>query len=182
MDTGKKTSKGQFLAKPGKDTPCISPDPRQNPSATDADQAANQQQATRAVAHNLRTVAGAGYLYASLSGFLGQQINPDAYVQYFTQLLRDCGTPHDPIEVMIVEQLALAHHNVGRLYAKSALADHSDEAVAYASAAARLAGEFRRTALALNEYRGRATERLKVVTDVDEGEADRRRTARGAEA
>ena len=145
---------------------------------------ADEQEATRtaAVANNFREVAGAGYLYASLCGFVGEKISPDTYVNYFKQLLRECGTPHDPIEIMIVEQLALAHHNVGRLYAKSALAGQHEEAVAYVSAAARLAGEFRRTAIALNEYRGRANERLRVVADECDSELKGQRAAGGAEA
>jgi len=135
---------------------------------------------TRAIAQKLRDVSGAGYLYASLSGFVGEGINPDSYVEYIKQFLDECGAPHDPLEAMLIEQLCLTHHAIGRLFAKSGMAGQVDEATAYAAAAARLAGEFRRSTLALSEYRGRATERLRVVGDDDD--TSQRRAAQGAEA
>jgi hypothetical protein len=54
---------------------------------------------------------------------------------------------------MLLEQLAIAHHVIGQLHALGTIRPDFDQAQAYQSAAARLLGEFRRTALALKEYR-----------------------------
>jgi hypothetical protein len=54
---------------------------------------------------------------------------------------------------MIIEQLALAHYGVGLLSCKAANAGKVEAVGLYAGAAARLMGEFRRSALALQAYR-----------------------------
>ena len=40
--------------------------------------------------------------------------------RYLRQLLRDAGDPADPIERMMIEQIALVHHKIGELYYRSA--------------------------------------------------------------
>ena len=106
-------------------------------------------------ANNLRELAAAAYLYGSAGPDLGEQITANVYIQYRNELLKDCGAPKDPLEVMLIEQLALAHHNIGRLHLRSAQAEGSHEAVAFAGAATRLLAEFRRCTLALAEYRAK---------------------------
>jgi hypothetical protein len=76
-----------------------------------------------------------------------------AYKLYRDGLLADCGNPTDPIEIMVIEQLALAHFNMGLLQCRAANATQVEATNVYASAAARLMGEFRRSALALQAYR-----------------------------
>ena len=93
------------------------------------------------------------YLYGSMTACLGEKIVPEAYKTYAVQLLQEAGSPSDPIERMLLEQLALAHHNVGRLHIEAARAEGLEQAKLFNSAAARLMSEFRHSALALKTYR-----------------------------
>ncbi len=148
----------------------VDPDPQAEQPAPDAGDSPDEQQAARskAMAKNLREVASGSYLYASCCHFFGGSVPADTYVRYMEELLQDCGATSDPLESMLVEQLVITHHAVGRLLGKSGLSDHCDEATNYAVAAARLAAEFRRSTLALRQYRVRASERLRVVADDDD--------------
>ena len=123
------------------------------PTRSQADSQAVQEWITRYRAANLQGKAAAGYLYVIAQQMLGKNIDVDTYCEYRNGFLRACGDPQDPIEVLMVEQLLLAHHSIGRLHCQSALAQHPDLAVAFSNAAARLAGELRRTAVALATYR-----------------------------
>jgi hypothetical protein len=76
-----------------------------------------------------------------------------SYKKFRDKLLADSGNPTDPIEIMIIEQIALAHMNIGRLQFRSSTAESVEQAKAYGSMAAQLLGEFRRTALALQAFR-----------------------------
>ena len=78
---------------------------------------------------------------------------PLAYKKYRDQLVADCGGPSDPVEVMLIEQLALAHLNAGRLHFRAANAESLEGARVYGGLAVLLQGELRRTALALKAYR-----------------------------
>jgi hypothetical protein len=77
---------------------------------------------------------------------------------YLECLLEDAGNPRDPIERMMVEQLAVAHFRIAQLHVRAQKAQGVEAAKLYTAAAARLLGEFRRTALALRPYRGRLPE------------------------
>jgi hypothetical protein len=112
----------------------------------------------------LRETAGSLFLYASMGGFL-TQVDPAAFKIFRDRLLLDAGNPTDPIEVMLIEQLALAHMNIGRLYFRSATADGLEAAKAYGSLAVALTGEFRRSALALQAYRAAGG----AVREADDG-------------
>jgi hypothetical protein len=57
---------------------------------------------------------------------------------------------------MLIEQLMVAHHNVGRLHMQAAAARDLEEARICNAAAVRLMAEFRRSALALRTYRAPA--------------------------
>ena len=78
---------------------------------------------------------------------------------YRNKLLQDAGSPSDPIEIMLIEQLALAHFNVGRLQIKSCSVEDPKLAVAFSDAATRLLGEFRRCTLALEDFRAKQAAR-----------------------
>ena len=109
---------------------------------------------TELLARNIRETGGACYLYGSLTMFLGQgQHDIASFLEYLKQLLHDAGNPTDPIEVMLIEQLVLAHHNLGRLHVRAASAKDIQEHEVFNAAAARLTAEFRRTALAVGHYR-----------------------------
>lgn len=88
----------------------------------------------------------------SLAIPIGKETGAAGFKLYLDGLLRDTGNPADPIERMIVEQLALAHHRIGQLHVQTERAKTADEAKVYAAAAVRLTGEFRRLALALRQY------------------------------
>jgi hypothetical protein len=77
-----------------------------------------------------------------------------AYKIYLERFLEDAGKPADPVERMMLEQLALAHLRLGQLHGQAGHSKNLDAAKVYNSATARLWGEFRRTALALRVYRG----------------------------
>jgi hypothetical protein len=74
---------------------------------------------------------------------------------YRDGLVADAGNPSDPVEVMLLETLALAHLNAGRLLCRSVEAEAVDVEVArkYGAMATAMVGELRRTALALAAYR-----------------------------
>ena len=92
------------------------------------------------------------YLYMTLVEIY-EKHDLTAFKLYRDRLLADCGVGLDPIATMLVEQLAMAHLNTARLHGRAATTERIDEVRAYANAAAQLAGEFRRGALALKAYR-----------------------------
>ena len=81
-----------------------------------------------------------------------------AYKLYLEQLIQEAGTPNDPIERMLLEQLALAHFRIGQLQVSAGRSKGTEATKIYNSAACRLLGEFRRTALALRVFRSRVPE------------------------
>lgn len=103
-------------------------------------------------AEHLHSTAGAIYAYAGIDRVF-QGIDIPAVNLYFHRVLQDLGNPTDPIERVLIEQILMAHHNVGRLYAKAAHANHLEAERVYLGAAALLAGELRRTALAFRSYK-----------------------------
>jgi len=112
-----------------------------------------EEQVEEAHAQNLKRMSSGAHLYTSTSRSLGHHTPPNAYLRYMHNTLREAGAPRDPVERMLIEQITLAHHNIGRLHSSAAAAKTVDEAKVYNAAAAKLLGEFRRTALALKQYR-----------------------------
>jgi hypothetical protein len=106
-------------------------------------------------AGHLRNTVPALFMYASVLPAFGQ-IDEGAFKIYRNRLLADCGSPSDPVEVMVIGQLALAHLNLGLLQCRAANARKAEATWVYATAAARLMAEFRRSALALQAYRAAA--------------------------
>jgi len=100
----------------------------------------------------LRDFSCGAALTKILEGNFGKTVGPAGYQYYRDQLMRDAGNPADPIERMLIEQLALAYHSIARMHVKAAAAQTPDEAEVYSGAAARLLGEFRRTALCYREF------------------------------
>ena len=80
------------------------------------------------------------------------------YRAFLDALMADGGRPADPVEKMMLEQLALAHFRVGQLHAAAGGGQGAEAQKLLNGAAARMLGEFRRTALALAAYRGRSSE------------------------
>ena len=103
-------------------------------------------------AAHLRDSAAAMFMFASLGNVL-PDLDVTSYRLYRDRLLTQYGEPTDPIVIMLVEQLALAHLNCGQLFYKASSANSVECASAYLAATTRLMAEFRRTALALPAYR-----------------------------
>lgn len=85
---------------------------------------------------------------------LDGQVAASGYRLYLDGLLRDAGGPTDPVVVMLLEQMAMCHLRSMQLQGQAGEAQGLEAIQLYNAAAARLTAEFRKTALALNEYRG----------------------------
>ena len=72
---------------------------------------------------------------------------------YLDDLIKDSGSPVDPVEIMLLEQTAMCHQYSIQMQALSKKAEGTEAIELYLSGAARLSSEFRKTALALKEYR-----------------------------
>jgi hypothetical protein len=105
-------------------------------------------------AGHLHETSASAYLYCSLADVF-REVGPESFKLYLLQTLEAAGSPSDPIERMLIEQICLAHHNIGRLHVKAATADHLEAERTYIGAAALLTGEFRRSVTALKAYRDR---------------------------
>jgi hypothetical protein len=103
------------------------------------------------LAGHLRDTVPSLFMFASMIQPF-KQISEGAYKLFRERLLADCNAS-DPIEVMLVEQLALAHFNMGLLHCKAANARQVEAVGVYSGAAARLMAEFRRSALGLQAFR-----------------------------
>jgi hypothetical protein len=126
-------------------------DGKSSPGLDSARHQAAQRAAAQADA--LRTAVVPGFMATALS--LEKLFDPEAYRLYLQQLIKDAGSPSDPIEKMLLEQLALAHFRIADLQAHGGVAKGLEAIKLLNTMAARMLGEFRRTALALQAYRSR---------------------------
>ena len=85
---------------------------------------------------------------------LDSQVGVAGYRGYLDRVYEDAGEPTDPIEAMMLEQLAFAHLAAAYSQARAGKAEGLEAVALYNAAAARLLSEFRKTALALQTYRG----------------------------
>lgn len=130
-------------------------DPTPSPPGLDAARHAAAQRAAHQADALRRAVFPA--LMADAIG-LDRLFDGRSYKAYLEGLLRDAGSPTDPVEVTLVEQLALAHFRIGQLHATAGKAQGLEATKILNGVTSRLLGEFRRTALALRAYRGRVPE------------------------
>lgn len=95
---------------------------------------------------------------AMMTQIVGDEETFDAsgFRTFLDRLMDDAGNPNDPVERMLIQQLAMAHFRIGELHIKATEAKSVELVKAYNSAASRLLGEFRRVALAISTYRGQA--------------------------
>ncbi len=84
---------------------------------------------------------------------IGKDVGGAAFKVFKDGLLREAGSPSDPVEIMLLEQLTMAHLRVGQLHAQVETAKSIEAAKVFSMAAVRLTGELRRLALALKQYR-----------------------------
>jgi hypothetical protein len=87
---------------------------------------------------------------------MGSNVPVEGWRLYLDDFVRRAGSPSDPVEKLMVEQLALAHNAICKLYVRAASADDAALSEVCFAALARLLAEFRRLTLALKEYRGPA--------------------------
>lgn len=104
-------------------------------------------------AFNLRYRMGAAYLSAEFKGLSSSALPLESLDVYMQQLMEDAGQPSDPVVRIMLEQLAMVHHKIGRLNRLSADATTLEEAKVYDAGSACLLGELRRLALAIKDYR-----------------------------
>lgn len=114
-----------------------------------------QQQAAMSKAEREADIIQDAAFAASMASSISicDQVGAAGFKVYRDRLLEEAGNPTDPIERMMIEQLALAHHRIAQLHVQVEEAKSIEAAKAYAAAAARLTGEFRRLALAIRQYR-----------------------------
>jgi hypothetical protein len=136
--------------KPTGDKPITAPGPTA-PPPTDP-----RRQVQQRAAHHADALRGAAFpvLMSEALG-LGGMFDGSACRVFLERLLADAGNPADPVERMLLEQLALAHFRTAQLHVAAGQSKGAEAAKLLSAAAARLLGEFRRTALALRAYRGR---------------------------
>jgi hypothetical protein len=103
-------------------------------------------------ASQLRESTSSMLLYTAMAP-LFKEIDSSAYKLYRDRLLADSGSPTDPVEVMLLEQLGLAHFCTCLLAAKTTNSGNVEVCGVYAAAYARIMAEFRRTAVATQAYR-----------------------------
>jgi len=124
-------------------SPPLQPDEEARPKALPA---------SEHFAAHLHETSASAYLYCSMAQVF-REIGPESYKTYLIKVLKDAGNPSDPIERMLIEQICLAHHNIGRLHIKAASADNLEAERIYIGAAALMTGEFRRSITTLKTYR-----------------------------
>lgn len=133
------------------------------PSPEELAQQAARQEAEQQISHQadvLRHGVFAALMTSALS--LKPDFDPKAFRLYLGQLVEDAGNPTDPIERMLIEQLGLAHFRIALLQVGASEVKTNEGVKIHNAAAARMLGEFRRTALALRAYRSHVPEKQSV--------------------
>ena len=102
------------------------PDPSPDMETTEA--RITEQERLATLADNVKQWVPATYLYGSLSLVHGKMLPAEAFIAYLEKFLEEAGGPTDPIERLLLEQLAFAHHNTGLLYIDAAAATAIEEA------------------------------------------------------
>jgi hypothetical protein len=116
------------------------------------------------LAHNIVEAFPATVLTAVSGAMFGGAANAGGFKAHLDNILAASGNPTDPNEIMMAQQLVWSHHHVGNLVSKAALATTLQEVEVYNQALARVMAEFRRSSLALREYRsGPSPKQITVV-------------------
>lgn len=84
-------------------------------------------------------------------------LTPKAFQKYFDELYAEIGCPEakDPLHRLMVEQLVIAHHVIGRLVMNTANCQEIELLRTQCTLAVQLMSEFRRMAQAVNAYEPR---------------------------
>lgn len=100
----------------------------------------------------LQSIAVMALLWLQSPGPL-KELDAQAFIAYHARTLAAMGQPSDPIEVMLIEQFLLAHQQLVTLQRRAVEASSINEIEVYSRLVMRLLSEFRKTGLALQEYR-----------------------------
>jgi hypothetical protein len=90
---------------------------------------------------------------SSLGKELKKHISPGGFALYRHNTLAKAGDPSDPLERMMIEQLLWMHQRIGDLHLDAARAAVPELINALNGAVTKLAAEFRKSVLALRQYR-----------------------------
>ena len=92
---------------------------------------------------------------AMLATVLGIEntIGASGYRIYLDDLIRDSGSPTDRVEIMLLEQIVMCHHRSMQMQTLAEKAQGTEAIEMYLAAGSRLSAEFRKSVLALKEYR-----------------------------
>jgi hypothetical protein len=101
----------------------------------------------------LQELSGAAFLLGAAGKLFGPDFDLFTFKEYLATFLKDAEATADPVERMMLEQMALSHYAIGGLHVRGSACERPDEVIAFLTAAARLQAEFRRSALALQAYR-----------------------------
>jgi len=94
---------------------------------------------------------------------VGNDVSASGFKVYLDRLLEQAGNPTDPLERIMLQEVALAHYRIAQLHAKAAEARTVDAAKQYSVVAIRLTGELRRMFLAIKQYRQPSSTKFTVV-------------------
>lgn len=132
------------------------------PAGLDAQKHAKAQRAA-AKGESIRDGFVAAHMATALA--MGGQYDPADFQAYLESMKADLGDTADPIQAILIEQLAFAHLRLARLHVDATSAKSMEAHKILNAACSRLMGEIRRTALTLDVLRGKApsTSRLKLA-------------------
>ena len=91
----------------------------------------------------MRESSAAVYLNASVGTCFGDSVTVAGFKQYLAELRQLAGNSSHPLEQMLWEQFALAHHNLGRLYSLATESKTIDEVQTYSVVILKLHAELR---------------------------------------
>src|SRR4051794_20582963 len=124
---GRDDEPGEVQAPPRAGPPRAQPRPAAAAPGMAGPPAPAAERAAEHYAGHMAETSASAFMYFSMAAIF-RQADALAFKKYRDKLLSDCGDPTDPIEVMMIEQLALAHLNTGRLHYRAATATSTEEA------------------------------------------------------
>lgn len=112
---------------------------------------------------------------------LNKHVTPAGVKTYLDEFCRDANSTDDPVERVMLEQLAFAHHRLAHLHLESSQATDVEAIQIYNAAAARLLSELRRLALAIREYRSPTSGKSSKVEHIVRQEIHQQNVSHGGQ-
>jgi hypothetical protein len=104
-------------------------------------------------AENMAKLAGAAFLSGAAGPLFGIPDDLPSFKLYLDNFMKEAGASGDPLERLLLEQVLLGHHAVGRLHFRAGTRENLEEVTACLATVTRLMAECRRTTLAVQTYR-----------------------------